>query len=141
MQLWHLTLASASRMTLFPTPALRPATAVCIARVLGRCLRLFAIEGEGGVYATCDELLADRATELIARMRAAPLAPFYDGPIPLPERDSGRLDAGRDAGRTDAGGLDCVAKGHACGADRGITDPCCDDLECVDGTCRTDPCP
>ena len=47
--------------------------------------------------------------------------------------DAARLDAGRaDAGRTDP---ECVAKGFACGEDRGITEPCCDDLPCVDGTC------
>ncbi len=46
-------------------------------------------EGEAGVYAACESLLADRADELVARMRAAPkvpLAPFYEGPIPLPKR-------------------------------------------------------
>lgn len=46
-------------------------------------------EGERGVYAECDELLRDQTDELISRMRAVPevpLAPFYEGPIPLPER-------------------------------------------------------
>lgn len=46
-------------------------------------------EGAEGVYAECEALLADRSDELVARMRATPpvpLAPFYEGPIPLPER-------------------------------------------------------
>jgi hypothetical protein len=52
-------------------------------------------EGDGGVYAECDALLADQAAELESRMRAAPevpLAPFYDGPIPLPAGALGQRD-------------------------------------------------
>ncbi len=40
-------------------------------------------EAEDGVYAVCDELLADEAEALVDRMRAVeppPLAPYYDGP-------------------------------------------------------------
>jgi hypothetical protein len=40
-------------------------------------------EGEGGLYAACDRLLAPRAEEILARIRAAPavpLAPHFDGP-------------------------------------------------------------
>lgn len=40
-------------------------------------------EGPAGLYARCDELLADRAAELVERMRAYPpvkVAPYGDGP-------------------------------------------------------------
>ncbi len=44
---------------------------------------------EGGVSAECQRVLADQNDALVERMRAAPvvpLAPFYEGPIPLPDR-------------------------------------------------------
>ena len=40
-------------------------------------------EEPGGLYETCEELLADRAEEILSRVRAYPdvkLAPHYDGP-------------------------------------------------------------
>jgi hypothetical protein len=86
MQLWHLTLASASRMTLFPTSALRLAAAVCIARVLGPCLLLFAIvDDHVHVLIACARAdLAARRSALsraLASIAVASLAPTHVRPV------------------------------------------------------------
>lgn len=61
-----------------------PTPAICdqLRAVLARHNRLE--EGEGGLYATCDELAGDNAVQVVERLKAqpaVPVAPHYDGPL------------------------------------------------------------
>jgi len=63
-------------------------------------------EGPGGIYETCEKLLADRAGEILDRVRAYPdvkLNPHYDGPEVFRTAKDALAMSGRQFERRDRG--------------------------------------